>query len=190
MADETDKFLHVTEAAGRMYEALSQLKQRTEDYAEAGQHLDAAAAKTQALTDATANVLEEQGRRWNELRQILDDQVRPALNRISDSAEKQAVHVSTLSGAVAGQQSQLTLVQQGLADNSRALSEIKPLLEKVEKVSSEQSRLLQQQSATLGEHQRALQQLARVSKNSMRAAMGAAGLSLVTMILVVVNLLA
>ena len=91
MTDATDKFLDVTQAAEKMYDALSELKQQTEDYSEAGQRLESAAARAQALADATTQVLEEQGRRWNELKQVLDDQVRPALDRLSDNADKQTV---------------------------------------------------------------------------------------------------
>lgn len=122
MADETDKFLSVTEAAEKMHEALSELKQQTEDYSEAGVRLESAAAEAQALTDATIKVLGEQQTKWEELKRLLDDQVRPALDRLDDSAEKQAAYLSTLSAAVAGQQGQLTLLQQGVTDNSLALS--------------------------------------------------------------------
>lgn len=190
MNDETDKFLDVTQAAEKMYEALSELRQRTEDYSEAGQRLESAAVRTQALADATTQVLDEQGRRWDELRQIIGDQVRPALDRVSDNAEKQTVHLSSLSGAVAGQQNQLTLVQQALGDSSRVLSEMKPSLARLEAASGEQSKLLQGQSETLEHQQMTVLEAGRRAKNASYAAIWAALISLAALIALVVHLVA
>lgn len=188
MNDATDKFLDVTQAAEKLYEALRELKQRTEDYAEAGGRLESAAARTQALADATAQVLEEQERRWNELTQVLGDQVRPALDVIKDHADKQTVHLSSLSAAVAGQQSQITLVQQGVGENSAVLGEIKKTVGSLDNASSEQTDLLKRHSTALAEQQQVIDQVRRTAKTSMRAAVWAAVFSLAALIAVIVLL--
>ena len=188
MKDETDKFLDVTQAAEKMYEALRELKQRTEDYAEAGGRLESAAVRTQALADATVKVLEEQERRWDELTRLLGDQVRPAIDAIKDQADKQTVHLSSLSAAVAGQQSQITLVQQGVGENSGVLAEIKKTTGRLDKASSEQIELLQQHSTTLAEQQQVIDQVRRTAKTSMTAAIWAAVFSLAALIAVIVLL--
>lgn len=188
MADEPQDFLSVTQAAQRVYEALRELKGETDGYSEAASRLESAAVRAQALADSTIQVLEEQGRRWDELKQLLDDQVRPALDRISDNAEKQTVHLSSLSGAVAGQQSQLTLVQQGVAENSRVLSEIRPSLGKLEKASGEQRTMLQQQSDSLKQLHEASRELTRVAWRGSRAAIAAAVFSSIGLVALVVAL--
>jgi chromosome segregation ATPase len=188
MNDETDKFLDVTQAAEKMYEALSELKQRTGDYSEAGQRLESAAARTQALSDATVRMIEEQDRRWNELKHLLDEQVRPSLERLSDNADKQTVHLSSLSAAVAGQQSQLTLVQQSLSEYSQVLPEMRSSLAKLVQSSGEQARTLQKQSEELGRQQTALTEVSQRARSSTYAAAAAALLSLVALVVVIVYL--
>ena len=188
MNDEADKFLDVTQAAEKLYEALRELKQRTEDYAEAGGRLESAAARTQALADATAQVLEEQERRWNELARLLGDQIRPAIDEIKDHADKQTVQLSSLSTAVAGQRNQITLMKQGMVENSGVVAEIKKMTVRLAEASSEQIELLRQHSTTLAEQQQAIDWVRRTAKTSMTAAIWAAVFSLAALIAVIVLL--
>ncbi len=166
--DETAKFLGVTQAAEKMYEALSELRQRTEDYSEAGKHLEWAATATQALADATTQALDEQGRRWDELKRVLDGNLKPSLDSLRQNSEKQTKQ---------------------LAQNSRTLDELKPSLARLESASAGLSNMLQEQSRVLGGHQQAIEGLMLTTKHAVSAGIWAVVVSLVTLIVLVVHLL-
>lgn len=137
MTDQTDKFFSVTQAAEKMYEALSDLRQETDGYSDAGRRLDAVAAKSEALAEATMKLLGEQAHQWEKLTQALFGQMGQAFDNLSAQAERQTVHLSSLSGAVAGQQNQLTLLQQGGSDTSRMVTESGQVLDTVAVASRE-----------------------------------------------------
>ena len=143
--------------------------QRTENYSEATQHLETTAAKVEALADAATHMFGEQNRRWNDLMWVLDDQVKPSLERLSGTAEKHAADLSSLSQAVADAKSSLV---------------------KIEDISGQQAASLRQQSETLGRQQAALLEVGRWGRNSTYAAAAAALLSLVTLVMVVIHLAA
>jgi hypothetical protein len=188
MTDETDQFLNATQAAERICESLTDLARQTENYSEAGRRLESATEGITAHTEATIRMFAEQDRRWDELEQLLDTRVNPSLDRINDSAEKQASHLSSLAGVAASQQTQLTLVQQDITANTRLIIEMKSSLDRLEETSGRQSETLQLQSVVLEQIQQGVRKATRSTRNATYIAALAALLSLAALVVLIAYL--
>ena len=197
MTDETDTFFDVTQSCPKRCtrKPSRDLRREREEYSDCGHALgDGSRENREALDRSYIETAWRERPPVGAIETDLVDQMKPALNNLDAQANKQAGLLASLSGAVAGQQNQLTQLQQSGAGALKAVSESRQVLDTLVATSDQQRKMLNTHAlqlselrGELGEQRDAIGKLYSGIRRCLAVAVVAALLSLGTLVAVLLT---